>query len=135
RLTGKRREGGCECHQNEQRPPPVHAFHCAGTGRAAFTPLGVSSPARSGPNQVVLPTTVGDTGHGDPSGPHRPRPVAPGVGTEKHGRLGRSGSEWRDRPDRWAKALRTGEHSMRTVLGKAAGRATLILVSAGMVGS
>src|SRR3954453_19486773 len=73
-------------------------------------------------------------GHGDPSGPHRPTPVARGGGTEKHGRLGRSGSEWRDRPDRWAQALRTGEHSMRTVLSKAAGRATLILVSAGRVG-
>lgn len=31
--------------------------------------------------------------------------------------------------------LWTGEHSMRTVLGRSAGRASLILVSAGMVGS
>src|SRR5881275_3445703 len=83
----------------------------------------------------MSPATVGGAGHGDPSDPHRPDRVAPGGGTEKHGRLGRSGSEWRDRPDRWAQALRTGEHSMRTVLGKAAGRATLILVTAGMVGS
>src|SRR5205823_9056676 len=52
------------------------------------------------PNPTLLPATAGDTGHGDPSDPHRPAAVAPVAGTEIHGRLGRSGSEWRDRPDR-----------------------------------